>query len=109
MGRLQGGLRMPAVHDFQKERMLKDPKERAKLQEEIEARQKEIGVRGMVGLRGQNEFQILEDLKNNSSKIEDTMLQSEENRQRREKPKKEEKPKEEAAAPAAGQKTQAPL
>lgn len=78
------------MDDFQKERMLKDPKERAKLQEEIEARQKEIGVRGMVGLRGQNEFQILEDLKNNSSKIEDTMLQAEENRQRREKPKKEE-------------------
>ena len=29
------------MDDFQKERMLKDPKERAKLQEEIEARQKQ--------------------------------------------------------------------
>ena len=44
----------------------------------------------MVGLRGQNEFQILEDLKNNAGKIEDQLAASAEARRIREKPQKEE-------------------
>ena len=76
--------------DSTKERILRNPEDRKKLREEINARQAEIGVQKMVGLRGQNEFQILEDLKNNAGKIEDQLAASTEARRIREKPLKEE-------------------
>lgn len=76
--------------DSTKERILRDPKEREKVREEIRAKQAEIGVQHMVGLRGQNEFQQLEDLKNNAGKIEDQLAASAEARRVREKPRKEE-------------------
>lgn len=76
--------------DSTKERILRDPKERTKVREEIAARQAEIGVRDIVGLKGQDEFQVLEDLKNNSGKIEDQLAASAEARRNREHDKKEE-------------------
>ena len=73
-----------------KERILRNPKERAKLREEIAARQAELGVRDMIPLRGQNEFQQLADLHNNGGKIQDQLEAAAEARRRREKPRKEE-------------------
>lgn len=76
--------------DSTREKILRDPRERRKVQEEIEARQAEIGLRGMVALKGQDEFQILKDLENNSGKIEDQLAAGRAARERREKSKKEE-------------------
>ncbi len=76
--------------DSVKERILRDPVERAKLREELYAKQAEAGVQRMLGLRGQDEFQILEDLKNNAHKIEDQLAAGTEARRIREKPMKEE-------------------
>lgn len=78
------------MDDITKEKILKDPNERAKLREEIRARQEEIGMRDMIALRGQNEFQQLEDLKNNAGKIQDQLAAADEVRRIREKPQKEE-------------------
>ena len=78
------------MDDNVKERILRDPKERAKLQEEIKAKQAEIGVRDMIALRGQDEFQQLDDLHNNAGKIQDQLAAADEARSIREKPRKEE-------------------
>lgn len=73
-----------------KERILNNPEERAKLQEEIKAKQSEIGVRDMVALKGQNEFEQLKDLQNNTGKIQDKLAAADEARRNAEKPRREE-------------------
>lgn len=78
------------MDDKMKERILRNPKERAKLREEIAARQAELGVRDMIPLRGQNEFQQLADLHNNGGKIQDQLEASTEARRKREKPLRDE-------------------
>ena len=78
------------MDEITKEKLRKDPNERAKLQEEIRAKQDEIGMRDMIALRGQNEFQQLEDLKNNEGKIQDQLAAADEARRIREKSQKEE-------------------
>ena len=56
----------------------------------FKAKQAEIGVRDMIALRGQDEFQQLDDLHNNAGKIQDQLAAADEARRIREKPRKEE-------------------
>lgn len=56
--------------------------ERHKLQEEVRQQQAELGLRGIKSLKGQNEYQQLEDMKNEQGKIEEIMQSSEERRKR---------------------------
>lgn len=74
-----------------KERILKNPSDRIKLQEEIKAKQAEIGVRDMIAIRGQDEFQQLDDLQNNVSKIQDQLAHADEKRRKEQKAKQAER------------------
>ena len=60
-------------------------KEPEKLQEEINARAKELGLRGLQPLQNQSQYQQLEDLKNNSEKIKEQMGISAEERKKKRK------------------------
>lgn len=63
--------------------------EKEKLQEEIKAKTKELGLRGIKPLGNQSEYQQLEDLKNNKEKIIEEMQSAKEQRIARDKRKKE--------------------
>ena len=60
-------------------------KDREKLQEEINARAKELGLRGIKPLQNQSQYQQLEDLKNNSEKIKEQMGLADEERKKKKK------------------------
>ena len=69
------------ITDSTKENILKNDRE--KLKEELDARKSELGLRGMVNLRNKNEFQQLEDIKQNSSKIQEEMEEAKEIRRKK--------------------------
>lgn len=76
------------------------PQDKKKIEEEIKYRKAELGLDGMIPLKKQNEKRVLEDLKYNARKIQDTILESKEKLEAENKPKKaEEKRKRIAAAP----------
>lgn len=73
--------------DSEKEKIAKN--EQNKLQEEIDARAKELGLRGINPLHNQSQYQQLEDLKNNGEKIKEQMEESAERRKAERKKKME--------------------
>lgn len=73
--------------DSEKEKIAKN--EQDKLQEEINARAKELGLRGINPLNNQSQYQQLEDLKNNGEKIREQMEESAERRKAERKKKME--------------------
>ena len=71
----------------EKRRIAENDKE--KLQEEIKAKTKELGLRGMKPISNQSEYQQLDDLKNNKEQIIEIMQEAKEKRIAKEKRKKE--------------------
>jgi len=67
--------------DTEKDKILRN--ENDKLQEELHARQKELGLRGMVPRNNQNAYKQLEDIKAESSHIKEQMTQAKEERIKR--------------------------
>ena len=71
----------------EKRRIAENDKE--KLCEEIKAKTKELGLQKLKPLRGQSEYQQLEDMKTNREKILEEMQEAKETRIARDKRKKE--------------------
>jgi co-chaperonin GroES (HSP10) len=65
----------------EKEKILRN--DRNKLHEELKARQKELGLRGMVPTGNQDSYRQLEDIKNEKSHIQEQMTQAKEERLRK--------------------------
>ena len=68
--------------DTEKEKILRNDNQ--KLQEELKAKQKELGLRGMVPQNNQDSYRQLEDIKNEKSHIQEQMIQAKEERLKRE-------------------------
>lgn len=60
-----------------KDKILRSEEDKAKLQEEIDAKASEHGMRGVVPLNGQDQFQVLKDLKDNGKHFEESMRNKE--------------------------------
>ena len=71
----------------EKQRIAENDKE--KLREEIKAKTKELGLRGMKPISNKSEYQQLNDLKNNKEQIIEIMQEAKEKRIAKEKRKKE--------------------
>lgn len=67
--------------DTEKEKILRNDSH--KLNEEIKAKQKELGLRDMIPQGNQNAYRQLEDIKNESSHIREQMTQAKEERLKR--------------------------
>lgn len=71
----------------EKRRIAENDKE--KLREEIKAKTKELGLRGMKPISNKSEYQQLDDLKNNKEQIIEIMQEAKEKRIAKEKRKRE--------------------
>lgn len=66
------------MNDDVKERILRTEEGRAKVREEIEATQKELGIDRLVRVKQTDEFGVLQDLKDNASGFSEQMKAAEE-------------------------------